>query len=64
MKKTSPLWGSISILTGVVIAILSLLRGIWATVALLTAMGINAPSDDLSEDIPIKIGRASCRERV
>ena len=40
MKKTSPLWGSISILTGVVIAILSLLRGIWATVALLTAFAV------------------------
>ena len=30
MKRTSPLWGSISILIGVVIAILSLLRGNWA----------------------------------
>lgn len=40
MKRTSPLWGSISILIGVVIAILSLLRGIWATVALLTAFAV------------------------
>ena len=36
MKKTNALWGSISILIGVVIAILSLLHGIWATVALIT----------------------------
>lgn len=40
MKRTSPLWGSISILTGVVIAILSLLRGIWATVALITVFAV------------------------
>lgn len=37
MKRTSPLWGSISILIGVVIAILSLLRGNWATAALIAA---------------------------
>ncbi len=36
MKKTNALWGSISLLIGFVIAILSLLHGIWATVALIT----------------------------
>ena len=36
MKKTNALWGGISILIGVVIAILSLLHGVWATVALIT----------------------------
>lgn len=40
MKRTSPLWGSISILIGVVIAILSLLRGNWATVALITVFAV------------------------
>ena len=40
MKRTSPLWGSISILIGVVIAILSLLRGIWATVALIAVFAV------------------------
>lgn len=40
MKRTSPLWGSISILIGVVIAILALLRGIWATVLLLVAFAV------------------------
>ncbi len=40
MKRTSPLWGSISILIGVVIAILALLRGIWATVFLLIAFAV------------------------
>lgn len=35
MRKTNPLWGSISILIGVVIAILALLKGPWATVALI-----------------------------
>ncbi len=29
MKRTNPIWGSISILIGVVIAILSLVRGVW-----------------------------------
>ena len=36
MKKTNALWGGISILIGVVTAILSLLHGVWATVALIT----------------------------
>ena len=40
MKRTSPLWGSISILIGVVIAILSLLRGTWATVALIVVFAV------------------------
>ena len=40
MKRTSPLWGSISILIGVVIAILALLRGVWATVLLLVAFAV------------------------
>lgn len=40
MKRTSPLWGSISILIGVVIAILSLVRGVWATVLLLAAFAV------------------------
>ena len=40
MKRTSPLWGSISILIGVVIAILSLLRGNWATAALIAAFTV------------------------
>lgn len=40
MKKTSPVWGSISILIGVVIAILSLLRGTWATVLLIAAFAV------------------------
>ena len=49
MKRTSPLWGSISILIGVVIAILSLLRDTWMTVALITvsrrgACGLFSPS--------------------
>lgn len=35
MKRTNSLWGSISVLTGVVIAILALLRGPWATAALI-----------------------------
>ena len=37
MKKNTPLWGSISILIGVVIAILALTRGTLCTV-LLTAV--------------------------
>lgn len=40
MKRTSPLWGSISILIGVVIAILSLLKGVWATVALIVTFAL------------------------
>jgi len=35
VKRTNPLWGSISVLIGVVIAILALLRGPWATAALI-----------------------------
>lgn len=37
MRRTNPLWGSVSILIGVVIAILALLRGNWATAALIAA---------------------------
>lgn len=40
MKRTNPLWGSISILIGVVIAILSLLKGAWATVALIITFAL------------------------
>ena len=40
MKRTNPLWGSISILTGVVIAILSLLKGTWATAALIVTFAL------------------------
>lgn len=40
MKRTNPLWGSISILIGVVIAILSLLKGTWATVALIITFAL------------------------
>ena len=40
MKRTNPLWGSISILTGVVIAILALLRGPWATAALIVTFSL------------------------
>lgn len=29
MKRSSPLWGSVSVLIGVVIAILALVRGAW-----------------------------------
>lgn len=35
LKRTNPLWGSIGTLTGVVIAILALLKGPWATAALI-----------------------------
>lgn len=40
MKRTNPLWGSISILIGVVIAILSLLKGPWATAALIVTFAL------------------------
>ena len=40
MKRTNPLWGSISILIGVVIAILSLLKDTWATVALIITFAL------------------------
>ena len=40
MKRTNPLWGSISVLIGVVIAILSLLRGTWATAALIAVFSV------------------------
>lgn len=40
MKRTNPLWGSISILTGVVIAILALLRGPWATAPLIITFAL------------------------
>lgn len=40
MKRTSAIWGSVSILIGAVIAILSLLRGVWATVLLLAAFAV------------------------
>ena len=40
MKRTSAIWGSVSILIGTVIAILSLLRGVWATVLLLAAFAV------------------------
>lgn len=40
MKRTNPLWGSISILTGVVIAVLSLLKGTWATAALIVTFAL------------------------
>ena len=40
MKRTNPLWCSISILIGVVIAILALLRGPWATAALIVTFAL------------------------
>ncbi len=40
MKRTNPLWGSISILIGVVIAILALLRGPWAAAALIITFAL------------------------
>ena len=43
MKRSSPLWGSISVLIGVVIAILALVRGAWLVPLLLltfTAWGL------------------------
>lgn len=40
MKRTNPLWGSISILIGVVIAVLSLLKGTWATAALIVTFAL------------------------
>ncbi len=46
MKRTNPIWGSISILIGVVIAILSLVRGVlrefcgwWASIRRGTSKG-------------------------
>ena len=35
MKRSSPLWGSVSVLIGVVIAILALVRGAWLVPLLL-----------------------------
>ena len=43
MKRSSPLWGSVSVLIGVVIAILALVRGAWLVPLLLltfTAWGL------------------------
>lgn len=40
MKKTSPLWGSISLLIGVVIAILALVRDFWQLPLLLTVFAV------------------------
>ena len=35
MKRSNPLWGSVSVLIGVVIAILALVRGAWLVPLLL-----------------------------
>ena len=40
IKKTSPLWGSISLLIGVVIAILALVRGFWQLPLLLLVFAV------------------------
>ena len=40
MRRTNPLWGSVSILIGVVIAILALLRGNWEVAALIAAFAV------------------------
>ena len=43
MKRSNPLWGSVSVLIGVVIAILALVRGAWLVPLLLltfTAWGL------------------------
>ena len=40
MRRTNPLWGSVSILIGVVIAILALLRGPWEVAALIVTFAL------------------------
>ena len=64
MKRTSPLWGSISILIGVVIAILSLLRGNWATVALITVFAVWGLWLIFTQRIPAWKSNRTYRRRV
>ena len=64
MKRTDPLWGSISILIGVVIAILALVRGVWATVLLLCTFAMWGAWVILTQLIPAWSANRTYRRRI